>query len=482
MKNKSLINAENRAIESSVSQDKVNNSNLYLDETDSKGVPLLRRVEKYPDLPENEFIPIEYPNLDLSPYLVNKKGEIYNPEINKIYVGYSTLKGYLDFRFSLGNNKTFSTKVHRIVAFTFLKNSDYNLYDVVNHIDHNRSNNQLSNLEWVTRAKNNEKDKFSKKQPIEKYITYTALNDKKEELFNISYLNPKKEYIFTGVQRAIRLNIKYKGYYWKKSFDKKKKVISGFSGNLDDYEWFEHWKYPGKLYVCKEGFIKIDNKIIYKITNEGYIHIKIRRKDLKINSFAHRIIMEYILKRNLGEKEVVDHINTVRTDNSFSNLKLSNKKENMNNPITREKLSKKSILTDLYGDFISYDYIKNLRKIIYYNNFDRLIRDTLKSFPVRSSGIKNKEFLCIELGDKELLYKKMESVVYKFSKDKSEILGAYDSSRTASKTTSISYKLISKYLNSEKSAPDGYYYMRGPEAVKLVLSLGHGTAGDFKPE
>lgn len=24
--------------------------------------------------------------------------------------------------------------------------------------------------------------------------------------------------------------------------------------------------------------------------------------------------------------------------------------------------------------------------------------------------------------------------------------------------------------------------MRGPEAVKLVLSLGHGTAGDFKPE
>ena len=55
-----LLDTENRAIESSVSQDKVNNSNLYLDETDSKGVPLLTRVEKYPDLPENEFIPIEY--------------------------------------------------------------------------------------------------------------------------------------------------------------------------------------------------------------------------------------------------------------------------------------------------------------------------------------------------------------------------------------------------------------------------------------
>ena len=41
---------------------------------------------------------------------------------------------------------------------------------------------------------------------------------------------------------------------------------------------------------------------------------------------------------------------------------------------------------------------------------------------------------------------------------------------------------ISKNLNSEKPAPDGYYYMRGPEAVKLVLSLGHGTAGNFKLE
>lgn len=41
-------------------QDEVNNSSLYLDETDSNGISLLKRIEKYPDLPENEFIPIEY--------------------------------------------------------------------------------------------------------------------------------------------------------------------------------------------------------------------------------------------------------------------------------------------------------------------------------------------------------------------------------------------------------------------------------------
>ena len=78
-----LSNTEN-GVESSISQDKVNNSNLYLDETDSKGVPLLRRVEKYPDLPEDEFIPIDFSlyedklitNFPKEDYLINKKGEV----------------------------------------------------------------------------------------------------------------------------------------------------------------------------------------------------------------------------------------------------------------------------------------------------------------------------------------------------------------------------------------------------------------------
>lgn len=73
------LSPENRAIESSVSQDKVNNSNLYLDKTDSKGVPLLRRIEKYPDLPEDKFIPIRYYKSEHQKafgnrYWINKKG------------------------------------------------------------------------------------------------------------------------------------------------------------------------------------------------------------------------------------------------------------------------------------------------------------------------------------------------------------------------------------------------------------------------
>ena len=73
--------------------------------------------------------------------------------------------------------------------------------------------------------------------------------------------------------------------------------LIGFSGNLDDYEWHEHWKYPG-LFVCKEGFVKKiirgNHRILCTMSQEGYINIIIRKghgKEYK----AHRIIMEYIL-------------------------------------------------------------------------------------------------------------------------------------------------------------------------------------------
>ena len=49
-----------------------------------------------------------------------------------------------------GNLKLF--KVHRIVAEAFIPNP--NNYPIINHIDGNKLNNNVSNLEWCTRSEN----------------------------------------------------------------------------------------------------------------------------------------------------------------------------------------------------------------------------------------------------------------------------------------------------------------------------------------
>lgn len=476
MKNKDSLSTEN-GIESSIPKEKANNSNLYLDETDSNGIQLLKRIEKYPDLSEDEFIPIEYTHSNgikiiSNTYSINKLGEIKNNLRNKIITGNADKRGYIKVGLNFSDNKNHGILVHRIVATVFLKNSDSKIYSIVNHIDHNPRNNKLSNLEWVTQKENTNKANGKSSFISEgKLVQYVALDDNGNEVFRITRKN-NKGYKASNITKSIERGKKYEGYYWKVE-NKREKIILGFSGNLNDYTWYEHWKYPG-VYVCKEGFVKYKDKLLYSLNLDGYVVSNIRIENTRIYFKIHRLIMEYLLGRSLKKDEIVDHINTVKCDNSFSNLRLTNAVGNMNNPLTIEKLSKKLILTDLLGNFIEYDSIKNLQGYLRNNK--------LQFSGVIKSNIISKKYFCINPGDSEILHKKMERVIYILNKNKTKVLSAYSSSEEAEKELEESASTIDKCLRSGNISFKGNYFMRGPEAVKLVLSLGHGTAGDFKPE
>lgn len=87
-------------------------------------------------------------------YFVNKNGEVFSRKFNKTKkMSLSkTSKGYLCVRFSFnGVAKTFF--VHRLVAETFLNKEEGR--DYVNHIDSNKFNNCVDNLEWCTHMENN---------------------------------------------------------------------------------------------------------------------------------------------------------------------------------------------------------------------------------------------------------------------------------------------------------------------------------------
>ena len=120
--------------------------------------------------------------------------------------------GYLQtFLYKKNIRKTYL--VHRLVAVAFIKNPNH--YDEVNHIDEDKTNNKLSNLEWCNRNYNvnygNRTLKTAKK--IEQY----DLNNNFIKAWNsIAEASRKLKVASSGISACcIGINKTCGGYIWK---------------------------------------------------------------------------------------------------------------------------------------------------------------------------------------------------------------------------------------------------------------------------
>lgn len=95
----------------------------------------------------NDYTPLSINNN----YSINKKGDIYSYYTNKILEQRNNKKGYPTVYLTI-NGKGISKVVHRLVAQTFIPNP--NNLPQVNHINGNKENNSVENLEWCTNEYN----------------------------------------------------------------------------------------------------------------------------------------------------------------------------------------------------------------------------------------------------------------------------------------------------------------------------------------
>ena len=151
-------------------------------------------------------------------YYITEDGKCYNSNTNKWLKGQINQKsGYLSYNLTMPNGDKKRLYAHRLVAAAYIPNK-YNKKQV-NHIDGNKTNNNVYNLEWATQEENQQ---HALKLEMRKYKHVFCFNPDKElvaEYKTIAEASRATGISASLIQQELNKDIKALsgGFYWNNS-------------------------------------------------------------------------------------------------------------------------------------------------------------------------------------------------------------------------------------------------------------------------
>jgi len=268
-------------------------------------------------------------------YEVSNLGRIKNSISKKILR--ANLKSGYHHVCLINTNYRKTCSVHRLVAIAFIPNPE-NKSDV-NHKDKDKLNNELSNLEWMTRKENNS----------HKSQNLICKSNKNKPLLRID--KDTNEIIEKYDSIELAGIWAYNNHLTKTTHNGRNAIgncVNGLSKRAYGFKWEYENKYEDleneiwreviikdldiaiygnkKYYVSNLGRFKDSEGLIrdnYKENENGYIRVYIYNKTYAL----HRLVAFAFLE-NLDNKEQVNHIDGNKLNNKLDNLEWVTNKEN----------------------------------------------------------------------------------------------------------------------------------------------------------
>jgi hypothetical protein len=323
----------------------------------------------------------EFPNYEVSIF-----GNIKNKTTEKLLKLQKNYSGYLKVSLRNNNKKSFSCIVHRLVTKAFIQNPENK--PTVNHIDRNRSNNHIHNLEWSTMSEQNyhsalvsQKGNYNNCRAIcqinietnDIIREYKSIADAAKWIINnnlttIKILNPNNISIISSKICAVANNKRHNAYNFKWKY-----IIKD---DIENEIWKEiPFEIVGKYNYDVSNFGRFKNNKNDIITNHksssGYKRLSINKKTYLL----HRLVALTFLE-NPENKEFVNHKDGNKLNNLLENLEWATCLENNMHKIDNG-------LSNCTKKVIQYD--SNMNKIQGFNS----IVECAKALNVSASCVSN---------------------------------------------------------------------------------------------